>query len=86
MITMAIEEYEEVEKLFESDQNITIFAPTNEALQQKKVLLKLAEKNGYVEILLYHVIRGNMLDKDLCAHSNHTSQRHGLSSTKLSIN
>ena len=82
MITKAIEEYEEVEKLFE--QNITIFAPTNEALQQKKSLLKYAENGGYVEFLLYHVIPGNMLDMDLCSSSNHTSQRHGLSSTKVS--
>ena len=78
-----METNEEVEELFGpmSDQNITIFVPINEAFQPN--VTKSIKKRGYGEFILYHVIRGSILDMDLCGH-NHTSQRHGLSSTKLS--
>ena len=78
-----METNEEVKELFGpmSDQNITIFVPINEAFQPN--VTKSIKKRGYGEFILYHVIRGSILDMDLCGH-NHTSQRHGLSSTKLS--
>ena len=86
-----METNEEVEELFGpmSDQNITIFVPINEAFQTFPFSMfqpkgtKSIKKSGYGEFILYHVIRGSILDMDLCGH-NHTSQRHGLSSTKLS--
>ena len=83
LIKLAMETNEEVEELFGpmSDQNITIFVPINEAFQPN--VTKSIKKRGYGEFILYHVIRGSILDMDLCGH-NHTSQRHGLSSTKLS--
>ena len=84
LIKLAMETNEEVEELFGamSDQNITIFVPINEAFQPK--VNKSIKKSGYGEFILYHVIRGSILDMDLCGGHNHTSQRHGLSSTKLS--
>ena len=86
-----METNEEVEELFGpmSDQNITIFVPINEAFQTFPFSMfqpkgtKSIKKSGYGKFILYHVIRGSILDMDLCGH-NHTSQRHGLSSTKLS--